>query len=136
MDGAFGTSRAKRRMLINITPLIDVMFLLLIFFMVSSTFRETMGIDIALPASDSAEEQEVADLRIYLDSDGKIMLDGVETALSLEELSARVEDFLATHPEGWVLLDADADAKAQRVVDVFDGVRKVGGEGVILSTKP
>ena len=136
MDGAFGLSRRKRRLLINIAPLIDVMFLLLIFFMVSSTFRETMGIDVALPDSSSAEEQAPADLRIYLDAEGQLMLEDAPAPQSVEAVTARVTAFLEEHPEGWVLLNADAAAQAQRVVDVFDAVREAGGEGVILSTEP
>ena len=58
MSGPFGTNPPRRRPLINITPLIDVMFLLLIFFMVSSTFRSEFGIDVALPTAQTAAAQE------------------------------------------------------------------------------
>ena len=58
MDGAFNTRRRKRRPAITITPLIDVVFLLLIFFMVSTTFGEPAAIDITLPAAETGADQE------------------------------------------------------------------------------
>ena len=72
MHGPFGSWRRKRRPNINITPLIDVMFLLLIFFMVSSTFRERLGIDIALPEAQSAREQELEPHEITVGPEGEL----------------------------------------------------------------
>ena len=74
MDGAFGARKSRKKPAINITPLIDVMFLLIIFFMVSSTFREQLGIDISLPLAETATEQERSPYEIAVRADGTLYL--------------------------------------------------------------
>ena len=67
MSGTFNRPKHPRRPSINITSLIDVMFLLLIFFMVSSTFREDTGVDIRLPEAETASQQPMGAHEIVVD---------------------------------------------------------------------
>ena len=71
MPAAFNSPKQRRKPVINVTPLIDVLFLLLIFFMVSSTFRDDLAIDITLPKAQSATVQDVTAKEIAIRNGAK-----------------------------------------------------------------
>lgn len=135
MNQAFGRARRPRRPTINITSLIDVMFLLLIFFMVSSVFRENAGIDITLPSAATATEHEEAPYEIFIEQSGTITFRETP-GISLEELEARLEALLAEEPDARLALSADGSANTDRFVAVIDLARRVGGEKLIIRTQP
>ena len=133
MNGAFNTNRAKRRPTINITSLIDVMFLLLIFFMVSSTFKEELGIDISLPEAESATSQEVSSHDISVDRDGNYYFgqQKVDERGLRELLTALLEE----DPDAQLVLRADKSASFGRVARVLDIARAVGGKRLVIPTE-
>ena len=136
MNKAFGRTRERRKPVINITSLIDVMFLLLIFFMVSSVFRDSVGLDITLPAAATAESvQEVEPHKVVITSDGTITL-GDQTGLTREELEVALRDLIAKDPEARLALTADAKAYHEDTIAVIDIAKKVGCEKLILHTQP
>lgn len=132
MQGAFGVTRHKRRPSINITPLIDVMFLLLIFFMVSSTFKEQLGIDITLPQAGTSEAQEVGVHEIVVDKDGAYIFD--EAQITLETLRQRIAELVRDEPDATLVLRADAGAAFGPVVRAIDVVKEVGGGRLVIPT--
>ena len=132
MQGPFGIWRRRRRPNINITPLIDVMFLLLIFFMVSSTFRERLGIDITLPESETATEQETGRHEISVGRDGRLFFDGAR--VTRVELRGGLVELLAREPAAEIVLRADKDAAFQHVVAAMDIARDVGGAKLVIPT--
>lgn len=135
MSGPFNTPQRARKPAINITPLIDVMFLLLIFFMVSSTFRDYLGIDVTLPQAGQAASQDAEVHRIVVDREGRFFLgsDRPKTEVELEnELKALVE----ADQEATFILEADQEASFGRVVRAIDIAKKVGGERLIIPTDP
>jgi len=135
MNNAFGRTRQRRRPTINITSLIDVMFLLLIFFMVSSVFRDTIGMDITLPAAATATEQQEAPYAIYITGEGSITFREQE-GLSLEALEVALRELLTSEPEARVALTADARSAYEDFVAVIDIARKTGGKKLIIHTQP
>lgn len=135
MNHAFGRIRQRRRPTINITSLIDVMFLLLIFFMVSSVFRDTIGLDITLPAATTATEQQEAPNDIFITSDGSITFQDRE-GLTLAGLEEALEVLLKKDPEARMALTADAQASYEDFVAVIDTARKAGGAKLIIHTAP
>jgi len=136
MDGVFGMRRRLRRPTINITSLIDVMFLLLIFFMVSSTFREQIGIDITLPVAATATEQQPAQQVITVRADGAILFGPDQAVTAPEQLRHALQELLAADPETVLLLRADEAAAFQDVITVIDIARSVGGSRLIIPTEP
>lgn len=132
MSGAFDSPRQKRRPSINIAPLIDVMLLLLIFFMVSSTFKESLGIDITLPEAEHAAEQDLSSHEIVVDREGKLYFG--ERAVDEEGLRAALVELIAATPDAVFVLRADAEADFGRVVRAIDIVRDVGGERLVIPT--
>lgn len=134
MNQAFGRANRPRRPSINLASLIDVMFLLLIFFMVSSVFRNSAGIDITLPtAATSAEQQEVP-YEIFIQDSGAITFRDTP-GITLEVLEAEMKALLAKEPDARLALSADEEADYKSFIAVIDLARRVGGEKLIIRTQ-
>jgi biopolymer transport protein ExbD len=120
---------------IDLTPLVDVVFLLLIFFMVSTTFREDQGIELRLPEASAAEARETDDdLRVQLAADGSIHF--AEQALDLKGLEAAIREALKGSRDQLVVLEADSKAEHGSVVSVMDALRRAGARGLSVATTP
>lgn len=130
----FVPAKKGRGAMINITSLIDVMFLLLIFFMVTSTFKNQPAIDLALPRSSTAQEVLLAPTIIYLTRDGQLFLDNV--TVSKQELSARLRQLQAATGEDQVVLRADEQAEHGAVVGLIDLIKESGYRRVSLAARP
>ncbi len=127
---------------INIAPLVDVVFLLLIFFMLTFHIREDQAIPLTLPGAASAEPRPAEGLTITLDQTGTILF--ADQKLTPEEttpdtLSATLADRLRQGP--WtpatpITVRADAEAPTGRLVAVLDGVRLAGFTSMGLVTLP
>jgi biopolymer transport protein ExbD len=121
---------------VSLTPLIDVVFLLLIFFMVTTTFDNDASLKIELPkASNTVQSQEEKNLEVVIDRkgqyymDGKTLLDGqsrtLESALSKLTKKYSVEK---------ITIRADAQTPHQSVVSVMDAAGKIGINKVFIAT--
>jgi biopolymer transport protein ExbD len=120
--------------MINITSLIDVMFLLLIFFMVSSTFRDQPAIELTLPRSSVAEDVAVAPTVVYLTRDGRIYLDS--EAVEREQLRQNLRRLQAATGEDRIVLRADEHAEHGAVVALIDLIKESGYRRVSLAARP
>jgi biopolymer transport protein ExbD len=121
---------------LNLTPLIDVVFLLLIFFMVSTTFDRSGEIPLQLPSAErETPVTEQAWIDILVDARGRWFIDGQEVpeqrAVALHHALARR---LEARPGDPVLLRADAQASHQSVVTVLDLLGRLGVESVSIAT--
>ncbi len=130
----FMPARRGRGALINITSLIDVMFLLLIFFMVTSTFQDQPAIDLSLPRSSSAEDTVVAPTVVYLTRDGQLYLDSQPVAQ--DQLAARLRQLQAATGEDRIVLRADEHAEHGAVVALIDLIKESGFRRVSLAARP
>lgn len=117
---------------LDVTPLIDVVFLLLIFFMLTSTFVLQPGIKVKLPRAITSEALREENLVIVITAGGKIYLDN--EIISPDELSVRLEK--AAQDERAVLIKADQKISLGRVVEVWDLCRDVGITQVSIATEP
>ena len=130
---------ARREPGIEITPLIDVVFLLLIFFMVSSNFVQNRVIHVSLPDSDSALAGSGEILQITVSAAGDYWVAGQDLGRDIESLAAAVDDYarvltvdqLAAQS---VEIRADANATHQSVIRVFDACASAGFVQVSLAT--
>ena len=122
-----------RKILINVTSLIDVMFLLLIFFLVSSTFRDQPAINLVLPDSTTAEATAEGPAVLYLTSDGKVYLNG--DILPGENVQEALRQLQAETGDDRIVLRADTQSEHGFVVDLIDTVKKSGFTRVSLSAK-
>ncbi|OOC10523.1 ExbD/TolR family protein [Thioalkalivibrio halophilus] len=122
---------------VNLTPLIDVVFLLLIFFMVSTTFDRHADIDITLPSADREAEQvdDRAWIDIVVDADGRYFVDGRELVnRRVETLEQVLGEVLEARGDDPVVIRADASASHQSVVRALDVVGRLGVSAVSIAT--
>jgi len=114
----------KRHIDVNLTPLIDVVFLLLIFFMVSTTFIYSNSIDVNLPAAKGDETSISENVRVVLTQAGTININGV--AVEEEAVSGTLEGMTKDSPNSTVIIEADRNVSHGRVVFIMDASRKAG----------
>ncbi len=117
---------------INISPLIDMVFILLIFFMVSTTFVKDMKLDLNRPAAASASAASTKAIRLYIDNAGDIYLDGEPVRIWV--IQSRIRDQLAGSTGKSVLVVTDDGVPAGRLVEVVDQARLAGATDVGVAT--
>lgn len=125
--------KKRRKVLINITSLIDVLFLLLIFFMVSSTFIEQPGMKLELPESKSALIEKIKDLILQINADGTMVLN--DENVRLENLEELFKQMLPKLEEKSLVLKADKSVPHGTVVKVMDLAKLSGLEKLIIATQ-
>lgn len=123
----------RRKALINVTSLIDVVFLLLIFFVVTSTFLERPGIDLTLPEAGSGETG-VSVVTVRIVADGQVFVG--DRPVPLEELAGVLEGRLRAEETTEVTLEADRSVPHGRVVAAMDAARRAGARGLVVATRP
>jgi len=125
--------RKSRKILINITSLIDVLFLLIIFFMVSSTFVEKPGMDLELPESETSTLKEIKDLVLQIQADETMFLNNRPVGWS--DLKGSIENEYKQNPDAALILKADKDVRHGSVVRVMDIAKQVGIKRLIIATR-
>ena len=123
----------KRQIELSITPLIDIVFLLLIFFMLTSNFLLDEGLKIDLPSARTAEVESAKDLTIFLGEDGRIVFDG--RTVTLEGLEAGLTAELQGNPNLTVIIRADRKVDLEKAVGVMDAVKASGAPKMMLATE-
>jgi biopolymer transport protein ExbD len=118
---------------INMAPLIDMVFLLLIFFAVSTSFVKEAGIDVQRASASTAEVKERASIMIGLSADGEIYMEGKK--IDIRSVRGLVERALAEDPESGVVVVADKRSMTEVVVKVMDQCRMAGAKSVSLAAK-
>jgi biopolymer transport protein ExbD len=116
---------------IDLTPMLDVVFIMLIFFIVTSSFIKESGIEVQRPEAQSASPQDKGNILIAVTADGQIWLD--KQAVDLRSVRAHVERLRVDQPEGAVVVQADRDARTGLVVQVMDQARQAGVHDVALA---
>jgi biopolymer transport protein ExbD len=128
-------SRRRNRSLveINMAPMIDMVFLLLIFFIVTTSFVKETGIEVSRPTAATATVKEKATILIGVDATNRIYLDHRE--IDVRAVRANVERALAENPEGAVVVVADKASATGTAIEVMDGCRMAGAQNVSLAAK-
>lgn len=116
---------------VNMAPLIDMVFLLLIFFMVTTSFTKETGIDVNRPTASTAESKAKATLLIAIDPSNRIFMDHRE--IDVRAVRANVERAMAENPEGSVMVVADKVSSTGTAIMVMDGCRMAGAKNVSLA---
>ncbi len=117
---------------LDIAPLIDIVFLLLVFFMLTSTFMVPEAIELELPESGSATVIEVTPIIVALNASGQLALNG--EMMQLEALRAAIEPLIRQDTDAAITLKSDAQTEVQQLLKVMDEIRAAGGENVALAT--
>lgn len=124
------SGQAERGVDVNMSPLIDCVFLLLIFFIVTTVFVEETGIEIQKPQAASAQDMEKHSIMIALTADGKVVFGGREIGLNgIRGVVARQ----LREKEAPVIILADGDARTTPLVDVIDECKLAGAKNVSIA---
>ncbi len=125
--------KKKPKVIINVTSLIDVLFLLLIFFMISSTFIEQPGMKLELPESKSASTESIKELVLEINQDGTMFLN--ETQISIDSLETTFRNILPSLEQPSLIIKADKNVHHGTVVEVMDKAKIAGLEKLIIATR-
>ena len=118
----------------NITPMLDVVFILLIFFIVTANFIKDPGLEITRPDSETAEITENAAILIAIGPTGEVYMDG--RRIDVRQVKANVIRLMAENPQGSVVLQADKKATAEKIIGVMDEVREAGVIDISIASEP
>ncbi len=116
--------RRDRTVDVNMAPLIDMTFILLIFFLVTTSFVKEAGIEVERPQATTAVPQQDAGLILGVDAQGRIFAEGKPIDLRL--VRSRAERYLAERPDGGVVVLADRATPSGALIQVLDACRLAG----------
>ncbi len=117
---------------IDISPLIDMVFILLIFFMVSTTFVKDMQVELNRPGASSATAASSKSIRVYIDKFNKVYVDGQLTRVWV--LQSKVRELMKANNNKSVLVVTDKGVAAERLIEVVDMCRLAGAKDVGVAT--
>ena len=113
---------------VDLTPMIDMTFILLIFFMVSTTFVKDMKIDIDRPGAQTQSVASTKAVRLYIDKQGEVYLEGEPVRTWV--IQSRVRDLIKGMTQKSVLVVTDESVPSQKLIEVIDQARLAGAEDV------
>jgi biopolymer transport protein ExbD len=129
----FGDGTENGEPEINMTPLVDMVFILLIFFLVTTSFVRESGVKVDRPVAATASSQKKEAMLIGVTADGAIFVDRHKT--DIRSVRGLVEHFLASNPSGSVVIVADKESKGGLIIEVLDQARLAGAKGVAVAAK-
>lgn len=119
---------------VNVTPLLDIVFIMLIFFIVTATFIKEPGVDVERPPAQTAEDQKLVSILIAVTSDNRIWINREE--VPLEGVRGAVERLRRENPKGSAVIQTDAAAHSRYLIEVLQRIREAGVQDVVaVSTK-
>ncbi|MCB9648149.1 MAG: biopolymer transporter ExbD [Deltaproteobacteria bacterium] len=127
-------SRGEDDSSLDITPMIDIVFIMLIFFIVTASFIKEAGIDVNRPGAVTAERKERASILVAIDENGQVWVD--KRPVDIRAVRANIERLRAENPEGGVVIQADTESKNGILVKVMDAARLAGVMDVSLAATP
>ncbi|MFT6268025.1 MAG: biopolymer transport protein ExbD [Alphaproteobacteria bacterium] len=116
---------------VDITPMLDVVFIMLIFFIVTATFVKISGIEVDAPKASTTVVQEKANILIAIDANNKVWINRRE--VDLRALRPNIERLHAENPKGIVVIQADKMSRNEILVKVMDASRKAGVYDIALA---
>lgn len=126
-------TRSRIKPELNMAPLIDVVFLLLIFFMLTSNMVKLEAIDIALPNSSSSAAVDKKQINISVMADGRYFFN--KELVDPAALKLKLNELFQSDPNKAIILSVEKTAEAQGLVSAMDLVRNSGGSNISLATK-
>ncbi|MEE8338571.1 MAG: biopolymer transporter ExbD [Xanthomonadales bacterium] len=109
---------------INITPMLDVVFIMLIFFIVTATFVKEAGIEVNRPDAATAVKAEKANILVAIGANNEIWID--RRQIDIRSVRPTIERLHAENPQGSVVIQADKESKTDTLIQVMDAARLAG----------
>ena len=128
-----GFSRTDDDSDINLTPMLDVVFIMLIFFIVTATFIKQAGIDVLRPAAATAEQKPTVSVLVAIGENGEIWID--KRRVDVAAVRSHIERLHAENPKGGLVIQADKGARYELLKAVLTAARGAGLTQVAVSTE-
>lgn len=125
--------RQQEEQSIDLSPLIDMVFILLIFFMVSATFVKDMDLEINRPKATSSTPSSTKAIRVYIDQSGDTYLDNQPVRTWV--IQSKLRDMLRSSTDSTVLVVTDEGVPAKKLIEVVDQCRLAGAKDVGVVTE-
>ena len=118
---------------VDMTPMLDIVFIMLIFFIVTTSFVKEAGFDINKPQAAQATKKPSANIFIAVDKSGRIHME--KRVVDIKRVRANVERMLAESPEAAVMIMGDIDAKHGIIIKVMDQVKAAGIDKLMVNAE-
>ncbi len=115
----------------DLTPLVDCVFLLLVFFMVTTVFLHTKGLEVDMPSQSDAQEEQKKDINLFVDETGKIQIKGVD--VEPDKLAESLAKAMQEANNKNIIINGDGECPQRYIVFVVDAARGVGVEGIAFA---
>lgn len=133
MKQFFSQGQTEDELQIDITPMLDVVFIMLIFFIVTATFIKEAGIDVNRPDAATAVKQEKANILIAIGPNNDIWID--RRQVDIRSVRPNIERLHAENPQGSVVIQADKESKTNTLIQVMDAARQAGVFNVSIAAQ-
>jgi len=118
---------------VDLTPMLDVTFILLIFFIVTASFVKESGLEVNRQYAASAESQDTGNVFVAISPEGDVWID--KRRVDVRAVRANIERLHAENPQGGVVIQADKDSKNGVLVQVLDAAKQAGVENVSIAAE-
>ncbi len=118
---------------INMAPLLDMVFILLIFFLVTTSFVKEAGVEVERPVAQSAETKEATNVIIGIDENGHVYMEGKR--LDVRSVQPRMKQYVMETPKGSVVIAADKKSRTDTLIRVLDGCRLAGVKNISIAAR-
>lgn len=119
---------------IDLTPMLDVIFIMLIFFIVTTSFVRESGIKVNRPSAQTAQKEDKANILVAISPEGEIWID--RQRVDIRGLRAAIQRLRSQNPEASVVIQADQQARAGLMVEAMDQARLAGVQNVAVAATP
>lgn len=128
-----GISQDTEESSVDITPMLDVVFIMLIFFIVTATFIKESGIDVDKPEAATAMVQEKASILVAIDANDQVWIN--RRQVDIRSVRSIIERLHAENPKGTVVIQADRESRNNTLVQVMDASRRAGVYDIALAAE-
>ncbi|EGQ8129037.1 biopolymer transporter ExbD [Vibrio parahaemolyticus] len=116
---------------IDMTPMLDIVFIMLIFFIVTTSFVKEAGLEVNRPTASSAQTVKKGNIMVAIGAAGDVWVD--KRRIEVDAVRANIERLRAESPDGAVVVQADTEANAGVVVKVMDQIKMAGVESISIA---
>lgn len=118
---------------LDLTPMMDIVFIMLIFFIVTTSFVKETGVDINRPNAETAERDEKGNILVAINQNNEIWID--KRRIDLKAVRANIERLKIEYPEGSVIIQADKESRSGLLVETMDQIRLAGVQNISIAAK-
>jgi biopolymer transport protein ExbD len=118
---------------LDLTPMMDIVFIMLIFFIVTTSFVKETGIEVNRPNAETAERDEKGNILVAISQNNEIWID--KRRVDLKAVRANIERLKIEYPEGSVIIQADKEARSGLLVETMDQIRLAGVQNISIAAK-